>query len=144
MYSTEQESAAHVTYLLKSSSNSYPHTRREGVQSCPEKVLVRNSVLLKPVQERSRSVLHFRFLYNDNTLEVLVDPTRFVVATNGNVCIELGLFGWVRIVNPPEVLVEEVVEALMNVVSLRHQHCLPFFCSMPDGSYGVHLNTQAS
>ena len=77
-----------------------------------------DAVLLKAVQEWSRSVGELRLPHNHHTLEVLVHTAWLVVAANGNVSIEPWLLCGVRVINTAKVLVEQVIEALMNVICL--------------------------
>ena len=77
-----------------------------------------DAVLLKAVQEWSRSVEKLRLFHNHYTLEVLVHAARFVVAANGNVSIESWFLRDIWIVNTAKVLVEQVIETFMNVICL--------------------------
>ena len=77
-----------------------------------------DAVLLKSVQEWSRGVKELRLLHNHHTLEVLVNTTRLVMAANGNVSVEPGFLVGVWVINASKVLVEQVIEALVNVICL--------------------------
>ena len=127
------------THLLQGTLHGHSQTCWQGAKSCIQEVLVWDAVLLKAVQEWSRSVGELWLPHNHYTLEVLVHTAWLVVAANGNVSIEPWLFLRVWVVNTPKVLVEQVIEALMNVICLWHQDSLPFHSSMTDGSNCVNL-----
>ena len=44
-----------------------------------------------------------------------------------------------RVINPTEMLVEEVIEALMYIISLAHDHCVTLRGRVTDGSNGTDL-----
>ena len=66
-----------------------------------------------------------------------MDTTRFKVGTNCNVgVVSRAVF---RVVNATESLVEEIVEALVDVICLAHHHCMTFDSGMANGCNGIDL-----
>lgn len=96
-----------------------------------------DAVLLKPVEEGSRCVDHLRFLHDHHTLEVGVNPAGSQVGPNSNVGVITGAF--LLVVDAAEPLVEEVVEALVDVVCLAHDDRVALNGRVADGSYCVDL-----
>ena len=90
----------------------------QGAEPGIQEVLMGDAVLLKSVQEWSRGVKELRLLHNHHTLEVLVNTARLVMAANGNVSVEPWLLVGVWVINASKVLVEQVIEALVNVICL--------------------------
>ena len=96
-----------------------------------------DAVLLKPVQKRRRSVFHFRLLHHNHALEVGVDATWPEVGSNCNVGVVSRSV--LLVVDSPESLVEEVVEALVNVVCLTHDHSVPLYGRVANCCYRIDL-----
>ena len=63
-------------------------------------------------------------------------PAWLDVCPYGDVGIETGTSIGINAMEPP---VEEVVEALMDGISLAHNYCVTLGCRVPDGSYRVDL-----
>ena len=112
-------------------------TGRKAGESNLQQGFVGDAVLLKPVQEWSWRVHHLRLLHNHNTLEVGVHSARSQVGSDGNVGVVTGTP--VLVVDPTEPLVEEVVEAFVDVVCLAHDYCVALYGRVADGSYRVDL-----
>ena len=106
------------THLLQGTLHSHSQTWRQGAEPSTQKVLLGDAVLLKSVQEWSRGVRELRLLHNHHTLEVLVHTAGLVMAANGNVSVEPWLLVGVWVINASKVLVEQVIEALVNVICL--------------------------
>ena len=62
-----------------------------------------------------------------------------MVAANGNFSIEPWLLVGVWVINTSKMLVEQVIEAIMNIICLRHQDSVSLHSSMADGSNCVNL-----
>ena len=73
-------------------------------------------IFLKPIEERSRCVDYIPLLDDYHTLEIWMHKTWLHRGANSNICIESLSMGGVF--NVSETLVEEVIEALMNSISL--------------------------
>ncbi len=76
-------------------------------------------VLLKTVQEWRRDALDFALFDDHHAIEVTVHSARFDVSANGDVGIVTRSRGSVDTMKAP---VEEIVEALVNRVSLREDY----------------------
>ena len=124
-------------YLFNGSFDHDSHARWHMAEGSLEEARVRDLVLFKAIQEWSWGVFHLRLLNNNHTLEVRVDSRWFEVSSNGNV----GVVAWAlfRIVNASETLVEQIVEALVNVVSLTHDDCMTFDGRVTNCRDGVDL-----
>ena len=99
-----------------------------------------DAVLLKAVEEGCRCVLHLRLLDNHNTLEVGVHTGGFQVSPNGNVGVVASTL--LGIINLTKALVEEIIEAFMNVICLSHHHCVAFNDRVTDSSNCVDLESE--
>ena len=96
-----------------------------------------DEVLLKPIQKGCWSVFHLGLLHHHHTLEVGMNSGWLQIGPNGNVgVVERAV---VRVINTSELLAEQVVETLMDVVSLAHDNGVPLDSRVADGSYGVDL-----
>ncbi len=93
-------------------------------------------VLLKTVQEWRRDALDFALFDDHHTIEVTVHSARFDVSANGDVGIVTRPR---RSVDTMETSIEEIVEALVNRVSLREDYSVALGDRVSDGSYSVHL-----
>ena len=98
--------------------HSHSQTWWQGAEPGIQEVLMGDAILLKSVQEWSRGVRELRLLHNHHTLEVLVHTAGLVMAANGNVSVEPWLLVGVWVINASKVLVEQVIEALVNVICL--------------------------
>ena len=106
------------------------------VQCSLQHLLVRQKVLLKPVEERWRDILQLGFLHHHYTLKLGVHTARFDVGPNGNV----GVVPWARGgIDAVEAAVEEVIEALVNSIGLGHHHSMAFCGRVANSSDGVDL-----
>ena len=102
--------------------------------------MVCDAILLKAVEEGCWCVLHLRLLDNNNTLEVGVYTRRFQVGPNCNVgVVASSLLG---IINPAKALIEEIVEAFMDVIGLGHQHSVAFNGRMANGCNCIYLGRE--
>ena len=97
---------------------------------------MRQVVLLKAIEEGRGNVLNVRLLHHQHTLKVRVHSAGLDVRPDGHVGIVTGA---VLGVDAVEAAVEEVVEALVDGVGLRHDHRVALCGRVADGSYGVHL-----
>ena len=79
-----------------------------------------NAIFLEPIQKGGGSVLDLTLSDHDDALEVPVDPRGFQVSAYGNVGIVTGAV--LGVVDPTEPLIEEVIETLMNIISLTHYY----------------------
>ena len=96
-----------------------------------------DAVLLKTIEEGSGCVLHLRLLHNNYALEVGMHAGGLEVSPNRNVGVVTGsLLG---VIDPAETLVEEVIEALMNVIRLAHHDSVTLDCRVTDCSNRVDL-----
>lgn len=126
-----------MSYLSPSSLQDHSYARWEVSYRCCQQGLVTNAIFLEPIQKRSGRVLHLTLSYNDNTLEVSVDPRGFQMGSYGNVGIVTRTV--LRVINPTEPLIEKVIETFMNIVSLTHHNCVTFNGRMTYCSYCVYL-----
>ena len=69
-----------------------------------------------------------------------MDTTRFKVSTNCNVGVVSRPVFWV--VNATESLVEEIIEALVDVICLTHHHCMTFYSGMANGCNSINLDRE--
>ena len=99
-----------------------------------------DAIFLEPIQKRSGCVLYLTLSYNDNTLKVPVDPRGFQMGPYGDVGIVTRTV--FRVIDPPEPLVEKIVEALMNIISLTHNYCVSFNGRVTYSSYCIDLKNR--
>ena len=99
--------------------------------------MVGKAVLFKAVQEWGWHVLHFRFLHHNHTLELWVHPAWLGVSPYGYIGIVTR--STVLIVNPAKPLVEQIIEALMDVISLSHYNCVSLNGRVTNCSNGIDL-----
>ena len=118
------------TYLLHGSLYDYPNTRWEVGENFLQQTAVCDAVLLKAVEEGCWCVLHLRLFDNHNTLEVRIHTRWLHVGPNSNVGIVVSTT--FRIINLAEALVEEVIEAFVNIICLCHQYCVAFNSRVTD------------
>ena len=99
-----------------------------------------DAIFLKSVEEGRGCILHFRFLQDDHTLKVGVHTARLQMGPYGNI----GVVPWpfLGVIDPPKSLVEEVVETLMNIISLTHDDRVALDGRVADGSYRVDLRRE--
>lgn len=81
-----------------------------------------DAIFFKPIQERGWSSINLRLFDNYNTTKVRVYSTWSEMGSNGYISIiSRTMFG---IVYSTEPLIEEVIEALMNVICLTHHYSM--------------------
>ena len=113
-----------VTHLLHGSLHNDPDAGWKIGQGLLQQTAVRDAILLKAVEKGWWCVLHLRLLNDHHTLKVRIHTRGFCVSPNGNVGIVASTHFW--IINLTKALVEEVIEALMYVICLDHDHCVAF------------------
>ena len=125
-----------MAHLLPHCTYDDSHAWRQDAQGSIKKGVVSQTVLLKAVQEWGRCVLHLRLLHHHHTLKLRVHPAGLGVGTYGYV----GIVTWsMNIINPAEPQVEQVIEALVNIISLCHYDCVSLKGRVTNGCYGVDL-----
>ena len=106
------------------------------LHGCIKKCLMRDTVLLKSIEERSRCASNFRFLDDNNTLKIFVNTTRLYYRPNGNVCKVTSAIQMLYSAKP---LIEEGIETFMNIISLTQKNGVSLDCWMSYCSNCVNL-----
>ena len=106
-------------------------------ESFLQQTVVCDAILLKAVEEGCWCVLHFWFLDDHNTLKVGVHTGWFYVGPNGNIGVVASTL--LGIINPTKALVEEVIEAFVDVICLGHDHCVAYGGPVTNSSNCVNL-----
>ena len=121
MYCGDPLQTSIYTNLLEDSPQELGHCWRGASQGGLQDKLMRETILLKPVQERLRDVLLLQIglLHNHQALKVLVYATRLDVGPDCNVGVITRASVGVNSVEPP---VEEVVETLVDGVCLTQDN----------------------
>ena len=109
-------------------------------ESLLQQTAVCDTILLQAVEEGCWCVLHLRLLDNHHTLKVGVHAGGFQVGPNSNVGVVTG--APLGVINLTKALVEEVIEAFMNIICLSHHHCVAFNDRVTDGSNRVDLESE--
>ena len=125
-----------ITHLISHCTYQDSHAWRQDAQGCFKKGVVGQTVLLKAVQEWGRCVLHLRLLHHYHTLKLRVHPAGLRMGTYGYVGI---VTRSMSVINPTEPQVEQVIETLMNIISLCHYNCVSLNGRVTNGCYGVDL-----
>ena len=87
-------------------------------------------------------MFYLRLLHDHHTLKLGIYFTWSRVRPNSNVGVKLGTFLFVidvAIIDAAKSLVEKIVEALMNVISLAHNDCVALYDRVTNSSYSVDL-----
>ena len=125
-----------IAHLLSHCTYDDSHAWRQDAQGCIKKGVVGQTVLFKAVQEWGWCVLHLRLLHHHHTLKLRVHPAGLGVGTYGYVGI---VTRSMSIINPAEPLIEQVIETLMNIISLCHYNGVSLNGRVTNSCYGVDL-----
>ncbi len=107
------------------------------MECCLQYRFVSDEVLLKSVQKRGWGIDYLRFLNHHHTLKVGMNPGWSEVGTNSNVSVIARAF--IEVINSSESLIEEVIEALVNIVSLTHDYSVTYNDRVTNSGNGVNL-----
>ena len=94
-------------------------------------------ILLESVQERCWCLIQFRLLNGYNALKVGMYTARLKMSTNGNVSIQSCSRIWV--INSLKSPIKQIIEPLMNIISLQHYYTVALNGRMSDSSNCVNL-----
>ena len=109
-------------------------------ESLLQQTVVCDAILLKAVEKGYWCALHLKLLNDHNTLEVGVHTRGFCVGPNSNVGVVTGAL--LGIINLMKALVEEIIEAFMNIICLCHYHCVAFNGRVTDGCNRIDLGSE--
>ena len=129
-----------ATCLLHGSLHNDPDAGWEVGESLLQQTVVCDTIFFKAIEEGCWCVLQLRLLNDNHTLKVGVHTGGLCMSTNGNVSIVTCALP--RNINPAEALVEEVIEAFMNIICLGHHHCVAFDGRVTNGCNCINLGRE--